>query len=382
LSKYRHCRGARQCIFITIFLFAGIWARANAPLCATQLMNQTFRSEVAREWGYLDKAKKDEDKALKRKTKKLISAIQKHAAENGVQVTSDPKNSSVLLLKILPESELIHAHPFNRFATRLYRLQGIRVEINPLKLKLDDAGALFDDDTNRLTLAMDDILDWRSDSFIGHELRHAYATYLERLGIEHVFMGEIKRKPNTPVLQETYPDEYSFDELPAYYYQVIALLRETLRDSEKLNTAKDFLKYGLELQAHIVSDEVMQLKFNQKMTIRNDEKYQTVILETEHYTLEFNFLKTKNHSEEELKKLTELRLKELILRAQTMRSQFEATQKMLEGFKVEAQKISKDEGLPEGKKKEKALKLFKDIIDFLGSKRDVIDPKKVYGSGT
>ena len=357
LPKYAHCLLARQCFLILIsILMSGISARAAVLTCSSHFLDRTYRAEIQKQWDYYDHIKNDKSDAAQRKLKVLVAAIKNHASVNGVLLEVDPQNRNVLLLKVLTPFQAHDSHPLNRMATSLYNLHdGIRVEINPYKLKLDDAGALFDEDAKRLTLALDNVLDLKTDSFVGHELRHAYSTHLEKLKIEHVFMGWLKRKKGTPPLQETYPDSYSLDELPAYYYQGLVLFRESRRDPESLSTAQDFMGYGLKLLSHLTGPEFQEFKDPNNMTISQDEKYQIVKIETASYTLEFDFLKPFARSEAELKDLASKRLEELKARALVMQQQFMKAQQLLK-FEVD----------------------IKVVIDVLASHREVIDARNAF----
>ncbi len=357
MSNYCHRLKHRQLILTLAFLALGPLAGATSNRCSSLITNQTYRSEVQRQWAYLDALKVHQDKSLKRKSKRLLREIQNHAYANGLILDADPNNSAALLVRVLQATDTSQAHPLNRFATSIFKKQKIRIEINPLKLKLDEAGALFDDDTRRLTIALDNVLDLKTDSFVGHELRHAYSSYLEELGIEHVFMGWIKRKEKTPILHETYPDIFSFDELPAYYYQVLTLLREAQRDPTLLITAKQFIHHGLELLKHFTNTEVSKFASNYHFSSKVEEKYQTISIETSRYTLDFNFIKKNIRNNQLLNELALKRLSDLTSRAKAMQVQLQLAQEMLE------------ESAP-----------LKNVIEVLGSKRNAIDPKKAYSS--
>lgn len=357
MPKMDYCLRSGQLLLIFfVMLVSGVFARAADLTCASHFLDRTYRGEVAKQWNYYDHIKNDKSDSAKRKLKVLVKAIQNHLAVNGVLFEVDPENRNVLLLKVLTPNKLKPSHPLNHLATSLYEIHdGIRIEINPAKLKLDDAGALFDEDAKRLTLALDNVLDLRADSFVGHELRHAYSAHLEKLKIEHVFMGWLKRKSGTPPLQDTYPDSFSFDELPAYYYQVLVLLRESKRDPESLRTAQAFIGYGLKLLSHLTSQELAGLDDSKTMLVTEETKYKTVKIESASYILEFNFLKDIVRTDEELKALAQKRLHELKSRALVMQQQLQQVQQLLN--------LQTD---------------IKTVIEVLSSRREVIDARTVF----
>jgi hypothetical protein len=318
----------------------------------------TYRDEMKRQWNYLDLLKSQKNRDLAKHSRRLLRAVQDHAMANALLLETDPQNQNSLLIKILDEKDLATAHPLARFAASLFKeYNGLRVEINPLKLKVDDAGALFDDEANRLTLALDNVLDLKSDSFVGHELRHAFLWHLVMSGVEHPFLGWLKRKPGTPPLQDTYPDEFSLDELQAYYYQVIDLLHESKTQPDSLRAARDFTGYVLTLLGHVCSDEISQfvltyLKSDQNIKVTRDDDFQSVSIETNRYILQLDFLKAPPKTDAELKQKAIARMLELNTRTEIMLDRLQKVKALLEaGEKIDV------------------------IIEVLASRRDVIDPK-------
>ena len=133
----------------------------------------------------------------------------------------------------------------------------------------------------------------------------------------------------------------------------MALQRESKRDHDFLNTAKDFISYGLKLSGHLTGSEISELENANQMKLGTDERCLIAKIETKSYQLEFNYFKELARSEADLKNLALSRLEDLKLRAQIMQLQLMKAQQLL-GQGVD----------------------IKTIITIISSKRDVIDPKK------
>lgn len=295
--------------------------------------------EITRLWDYLDRLRQEDAEGIRRKSKRLMVEIEALLYEQQIQFEPDPQDPYFgRLIKVLEPQELKGAHPLNRLATSFYRIhRGARIEINPRKLKLSDAGALFDETTRRLTLAADNVIELKSDSFLGHEIRHAFATHLVDAGLEHLFMGWLKQKEGGKILHETYPDAMSLDEYVAYYYQVIVLLREAKKRPEHLEVAGRFAQIASELVSLLVpkdNPEVLQfaltyLKQNQNLSFRQEKGLQIVVIELPHHILELEFIDQKSSQAELIKKALN-RVAELGRRAREMKVQFEKTVKAIE----------------------------------------------------
>jgi hypothetical protein len=330
----------RQILTVSLSLLLSWCAFAGS-----KQVNTSNLEEVKKQWEYLNLLKTQNDKALKKKSKRLLQAIENHFYANSVQFEMDPKNSASLLLKILSPESLKKAHPMNRFATTIYqKYESLRVEVSPLKLKVDQAGALFDDETNRLTLAYDNVIELKMDSFVGHELIHARFYQAERKKIDHVYMGWLKRQDSTPIFDETYPDAFSLDELAAYYYQSITLLHEAIREARaqslntvNLSTAKYFVEIGQRLAAPLASDEITQFAMTylknpkaHQVSWDQDKTHDIVRIETQRYILELNFSRNSQRNTEELRQLAIARMADLSQRSKLIFQNFTEAQKALE----------------------------------------------------
>jgi hypothetical protein len=166
--------------------------------------------------------------------------------------------------------------------------------------------------------------------------------------------GGLKEKRERPPLHRVYPDEFSFDELPAYYFQSILLLREAKENPKTLETAKEFMGHGQNLADILLSTKWTgylnrisegELRFK---VVRGDEDL-SVQVETFKHILQINFQKNIVRSDQELITLAQERIGSLLERTQ-----------LISHSLSEASQI-----LQRGEAAEKALQL-------LSSKRSVI----------
>lgn len=302
--------------------------------------------EIRRQWDYLDQISQnpDEDlkKSIRKKTARLLREIESHLSANGVEFERIPTDPMTLFLKVSSFSKSQDVHPLNRFARSLYlKFEGLRVVIDPLQLKLDQAGALFDEETHRLILAVDNVIDLQTDSFVGHELIHARFSQYEKKGLDHVYHGWLKRKENHPIFHETYPDAFSLDEMAAYYYQCITLLREARRSTttkaRDLSIARRFLEIGALLSSHVASNEIqnlsegdVQASLATSLTVDGKSKIDQISLTTPHLILELQFAHQEGRSVEQLKGLVLQRLKDLKDRSQKIHESLTSSLKLVE----------------------------------------------------
>lgn len=276
---------------------------STALLSASGALSQTAAipssaTEIEKQWKYLDQLKVENQQAVGKKSRRLMTEIRRHFRAHGLQFETDPADANILLLKVLSKRSLDKAHALNRFATSLFqKFDGLRVEVSPLKLKLSQAGALYDEDTNRLTLAYDNVVHLRSDSFVGHELIHAKFYRRTAKGHEHPYFGYLHRVPGTPALQAVYPDAFSLDELPAFYYQILALLHESKRNPASLRNAFYFLDIALQLVGHLESSQLqsqpealLQDPAGNSIVIADERKVTAVKITTRSYVLEIGLL--------------------------------------------------------------------------------------------
>ncbi len=207
------------------------------------------------EWNRLSQMESTDRQALKKQAARVIRESMAVLSEKGVQYELDPENPLILLIAV-PDQKRSDTHPLNRLAYSIARnlrvkINGkavglpLRVEINPFMLKTHNAGALFDENLSRLTLANDNVMHARIDDMVVHEIRHAYSFYALANGFDHFFTGFVTYSDKLPPIHETYPHAFSVDELPAYVKQITTQLRMAKRDSSVIDSALDFTKTGL-----------------------------------------------------------------------------------------------------------------------------------------
>ncbi len=97
MTIWRDCLGPGQWIFTFALAFSSFTASTHALTCSSEFRDQAYREEVKKQWGYLDVLKKEKDKEIKKKSRRLIREIEKHAYANGVFLEVDTINSAALL---------------------------------------------------------------------------------------------------------------------------------------------------------------------------------------------------------------------------------------------------------------------------------------------
>lgn len=169
---------------------------------------------------------------------KAISKVVKEAEDllTSLNITyaKDPTNSRVLLINPYDKG----GHPFNQMSKAMFRKWGIIIEVNPLLLFEDQAGAMYDSDRSRLTLSNEEVALTGLNDYGAHEIRHAYnfkKAYNEN--IDHIFIGHIASHQSVARFHPSYPHLFSVDELTTYPVQLITRLRKTVR-AEKANDKK------------------------------------------------------------------------------------------------------------------------------------------------
>jgi hypothetical protein len=159
-------------------------------------------------------------------------------------------------------------HPLNRLAYSVYynmsiKINGrtvgkpLRIEINPLMLKVNSAGALYDESKSRLTLAQSNVDLATIDDMVIHEIRHGFDFYRQANGHDHVWTAFVYFAESTPQIHETYPHAFSVDELAAYVKQVTAQIRAAARETKMIDYALDFAKTGLVLTNALLRPQVL-----------------------------------------------------------------------------------------------------------------------------
>lgn len=128
--------------------------------------------------------------------------------------------------------------------------------MNPYLLKKLSAGALFDENTSRLTLARDNILKGEIDPIVIHEIRHSYNFFAFANGRDHSFFSYVSFSKDRPPIHEVYPYEYSVDELPAYLKHLMNLLN---RKSADRDLALEVATIGQTLSQAILKNRLVTL---------------------------------------------------------------------------------------------------------------------------
>jgi hypothetical protein len=310
---------------LSIILLLGQSLSQGVPACRSSLSQ-----DIKVLWEEFDLIKRTDSRYFKSQAERLMRQIEAYLYEQGVQFERNPQDKYSILI------QTVGSHSLNRMAKSFFEIyRGARIEINPVKLKIQEAGALFEDSHRLLTLASDNVINLKSDSFLGHEIRHAFGSLLSEKGFDHVFMGWLKKKKKTNPLQETYPDAFSLDELAAYYYQVIVLIRESKRQPELTETVLQFAKTGSEI-AHFLNPnkkvEILQFAktyvqqgINYKVEF-SDNRY-SVLINLPHHELilEFNL-------KPDAKDILD-RIQELGRRAQKMEAAFQQVIKSINSNK-------------------------------------------------
>jgi hypothetical protein len=234
------------------------------------------------EWNRLSEIEHTDRQAIKKQTARVIRESKAVLSEIGVEYEVDPENPLILLISI-PAGRSKTSHTLNRLAYSLSRnmrikIKGqtagkpLRVEINPMMLKNNNAGALFDENLSRLTLANDIVILGKIDDMAIHELRHAYSFYTQANGVDHDFTAYISYSQQPPPIHETYPHAFSVDELPAYIKQVLTQLRMAKRNHEVIANALDFAKTGLTLAQAMNRPGVSMNLLAQLQSLRHNPK--------------------------------------------------------------------------------------------------------------
>lgn len=192
----------------------------------------------------------------------LLRSISKHFDLNGVQYTKTDRGT--LLINTLVDDGLVPANFLNRFARQVSeKFNGLRFVVDPLKLKKDGATALYVEESKSLYLDLESILRLQTSNNLGHELIHAKFHRLELSGVDHSYLGWLWPSDDYEFMEVGYETGFHFDEIPAYYYQILMLLKELMRapidDKQRLaaNVAK-VLKIASDLSSHFSEQDIVK----------------------------------------------------------------------------------------------------------------------------
>ncbi|MBC7743184.1 MAG: hypothetical protein H7061_13375 [Bdellovibrionaceae bacterium] len=279
--------------FIFILVVSNQALAATRPQCssifAAASVSKAIEDGQARlttEWDILDNMK-DADKSEFKK-----SEVQKQAlrvkreimnlwSQLGIHFESDPENPYNLLVTIPNlENKASMTHPFNRMAYSISKNFGVRkvdsierkllrMGIDPFQLKIENSGALFNEQTASLTISRANVLSGQIDDMVIHESRHAYNFYKFANGTDHDFMGWISTSESLPIIHETYPHRFSADELSAYTKQLNLMIRNGIKDKTDFADAIDFTQTALQLLKTVNNPQVLTNSMQMMAALRS-----------------------------------------------------------------------------------------------------------------
>lgn len=271
-TKHNLARQIR--LFLAGAFFLILSKAAAGPSCAVLFDTPTLtesQARLQRQWDLLDEMKSRKDRKLKRQAMRVMNEIKAVWAEQGIAFETDPENPYNIFAAVPKTSqELRRAHPINRMAASMQSSfairrngrkmgKGLRIVVNPLELKREEAGALFDEQASSLTLARDNATQGLIDDMVAHEARHAYGFYEFASGNDHDFTVWISNSETGPVFHDTYPHEFSADELPAYVKQLSVILHAAIRKNQSLDDARAFTEIALRLANAAARPQVLDV---------------------------------------------------------------------------------------------------------------------------
>jgi len=239
-----------KCLRLIVFILSFVFASSGNA----EVYDDTYWEQVWTKFQKLETIKNAESAQAKKAAADLVDSIARHFDANDVHYTKAP--SGALWIKILPGSKIAAAHALNRFAKSVSeKMNGVRFIVDPLKLKKEGATAIYFESSRKLLMDFESILNLKASHFMGHELIHAKYHRMEHAGIDHIYLGWIRPSEDYQFVEAGYEDGFHLDEVPAYYFQSILLLKELKRTSgpekSKLKQVlKQALKQGRELSAH------------------------------------------------------------------------------------------------------------------------------------
>lgn len=247
----------KRMLFV-LFLFSSeiLWAEPLVQNCR-RLYSSSFIKHFVNRKSFEDRlsdltrmnAETNSKKEIDKNIRKLLKEASAKLRGGKVLFRMDPKNPRILIL--LPRAE---GARLNRFASGLNRKfkvlakdeNGLLIEYNPASLFELKAGALFDSESFRYSISHDEIMALNINEFTVHEVRHAY-NFIKALrdGIDHVYLGTVRNSETGTPFSETYPHEFSIDELPAFVLQINQQLRnlkraQAIKDNGFIEANKEF----------------------------------------------------------------------------------------------------------------------------------------------
>ena len=249
--------------FSLAFLFTSqVFAAVN--LQCENLFNN-YLEQLTTDWDILDNMPEGtKDSLIKKQAMQVKRDTMALWSQLGIKYEQDPNDQFNLLVSIPADAEkAAHSHAFNRMAysmSKNLRVKSdqpqaklLRVGVNPYLLKVDNAGALFDEQGPLLTLARDNVITGQIDDMVTHENRHAYNFYSFANGNDHVFTAWFTTANRLPIIHETYPHTFSADEFTAFVKQINLQIRLGIRTPAELSDALDFTQIALTL-AHTATN--------------------------------------------------------------------------------------------------------------------------------
>ena len=143
----------------------------------------------------------------------------------GVKWTLAPDDTGVIIIAPLQGASLL-----NDLAFGLERnIAGLALRFDPRALKIENAGALYDEDAHQLLMSAQEVASGSISDYLAHEIVHAQNFHALSRGVDNIFMGWISSRQQAKPFHETYPHLFSIDELQAYARQARVNIRELHR---------------------------------------------------------------------------------------------------------------------------------------------------------
>ncbi|MGZ5280196.1 MAG: hypothetical protein ACXWC9_09650 [Pseudobdellovibrionaceae bacterium] len=239
-----------KCLRRIILLFSAVFTLSGNA----QVYDLAHWDQVWTKFKNLEAIQNPESAQAKKVAADLADSIARHFDANGVRYTRS--GQTALLIKVLPDNKIAGAHPLNRFAKSVSeKMNGVRFVVDPLKLKKEAASAIYYESNRKLYMDFESILNLKTSHYMGHELIHAKFHRMELAGQDHIYLGWIRPSEGYQFVEVGYEDGFHLDEIPAYYFQSLLLLKELKRASGPQRTElkkllKRVLKQGQELSGH------------------------------------------------------------------------------------------------------------------------------------